>query len=191
MVPVPRPERLVTVAEQVSVEREPAAVVAWLGRGSLRWIEPFLLLGWNEGEMALRRRGALTNRPTSARHRLYAGTQVAGADDVVSIPIAWTVTNATRPFGQLVGEFVVTPFGAVTVLGLRATCFGAADDRAGVAQTSVEHVARSLLGHLRSALEYRGPVATGIPPCAADGPAQTHDRRWARVRGSDAGPGGQ
>jgi hypothetical protein len=148
----------VRVAEQVSIERPPAAVVELLGQRPATWLQPFLLLAWNEGEAALRRLGCGAGSVATATvamtdHQLRLSEPVS-RNGTTSFGVVWTAGAAALLFRRLRGELVVEPFERGTVLGLRATCVSQGEpELLGTAQRPVELVVRSLLGHIRTALE--------------------------------------
>ena len=169
------------VAEQVSIGRPPEVVVALLAQRPAIWLQPFLLLAWNEGESALRRLGRLPSaraapavavagghrragpapaedpRPrTRAKpdHQLRLGDAVPRSDGATCFGILWTVSAADGLFRRLRGDLLVEPFDGDAVLSLRAS-YVAEEETAvcGTAHRPVELVVRSLLGHIRTAVE--------------------------------------
>ena len=172
------------VAEQVSIERLPHDVIALLGQRPATWLQPFLLLAWNEGEAALRRLGhacvraapaeapaslpvpalvaagpsaarpATVGNPARSDHQLRLGDPTCRPGGSTVFGVVWTVDAPKVLFRRLRGDLVVEPFGDGVVLGLRATCVPEGDPGSlGTAQRPVELVVRSLLGHIRTALE--------------------------------------
>ncbi len=142
----------VHVAEQVSIGCAPEVVVELLSQRPATWMQPFLLLAWNEGDAALRRLGRAT-RGTTDQHQLRLGDPVPRTGGTTSFTIAWTVDSSDL-FHRLRGELLVLPFESGTVLALRATCTGNGHVEAGgTALRPVELVVRSLLGHIRTAIE--------------------------------------
>ena len=162
------------VAEQVSVERPPDAVVALLAQRPATWLQPFLLLAWNEGEASLRRLGhvsapaapalvtagsppamaAAAANHTKSDHQLRLGEPECRPGGSTAFGVVWTVDAPKVLFRRLRGDLVVEPFGDSAVLGLRAKCVPEGDPGSlGTAQRPVELVVRSLLGHIRTALE--------------------------------------
>lgn len=177
------------VAEQVSVEQPPELVIELLGQRPATWLQPFLLLAWNEGEAALRRVGrgvvpaavapaaapavpALVAAGAPPLALAGAGRQIEPGPQVKSdhqlrlsdpacrpggctvFGLVWTVDAPRVLFSRLRGDLLVEPFGDGAVLGLRATCEPEGEPGSlGTAQRPVELVVRSLLGHIRTALE--------------------------------------
>lgn len=181
------------VAEQVSIERPPEVVVGLLSQRPATWLQPFLLLAWNEGEAALRRLGQLpaaaaaaacapamagtaaaavgrgaAGRPLAdeqpgsagaatarrADHHLRLGEPMPRNGGGTSFAVLWTAGSAEALFRRLRGELAVEPFEGGAVLGLRGTCVSQGDTGlVGTAQRPVELVVRSLLGHIRTAVE--------------------------------------
>jgi hypothetical protein len=154
------------VAEQVSIAQPPAVVVAMLGRRPSGWLLPFLLLAWNEGVGAMQRLDQACGRSGHAPrggHLLRLGRPVCDGGRT-TVALTWTVAppSPTTPtlFRRLHGELVVEAFEPGTVLGVRASYLPSGDTAArlerlggGTAQRPVELAVRSLLGHLRTAVE--------------------------------------
>jgi hypothetical protein len=151
----------VRVAEQVSIERPPDVVVALLGRRPDTWLQPFVLLAWNEGQAAQRRLGGTLEATVAApagngkaEHQLRLGEPATRPAGVTAFGLLWTVDAPRGLFRRMRGDLVVEPFEAGTVLGLRATCIADGEQAlVGTAQRPVELVVRSLLGHIRTAVE--------------------------------------
>lgn len=156
------------VAEQVSIEQPPDVVVALLGRRPDTWLQPFMLLAWNDGEAALRRLGGTVEEDAAAAsngkvdHQLRLGDPAARPAGATAFALLWTVDPTRGLFRRLRGDLVVEPFDDGAVLGLRATCVGDGEQGLlGTAQRPVELVVRSLLGHIRTAVESERGRLTG------------------------------
>lgn len=147
------------MAEQVSVERPALFVSAMLARPSRAWMQPCLLLAWNEGQLALRRRGGLGPEDSKAVHDLRIGAAALDDHGSATFVMRWTVTGARLPFGRLDGRLTVAPIDhAASPTGPAVLSFAgayrgvAAPDDFASAQTPAERAVRCLLGRLRAIL---------------------------------------
>lgn len=158
------------VAEQVCIERPPALVTEVLARPARTWIQPCMLLAWNEGRLALRRRGRIGPDDPSPTHILRIGPPDLGDRGTVAFGLRWTVKGVSLPFDRLDGRLTVSPIPTAAehraaALALFGVYSGAAapEDWA-TAQTPAELVVRCLLGRLRAAIAAGGDT----DPIAAD-----------------------
>lgn len=157
----------VHVAEQVSVERTTARVVALLTNAQPRWLESLAGLAWREGEFAEGRRSGADSMRRADEELPQHSIKLDGIVEPIPlntcIDFRWEARCASNLFHELRGTFIVFPYDQTAVLGVVAWYEsldyvddwgdGSGAERTGTANRPVEVVVRSFLGHLRTALE--------------------------------------
>jgi hypothetical protein len=155
------------VAEQVAVDRVPSDVVAVLARRPLDWLLPFLRLAGDTGEVAgLVALGESAGAAgAAARHQFQASPQPA-TDTPFRFDFSWRASAYRVLFRLLTGCLSVRPANGRSIVSVEAA-FEPPPSLASVpngpmaARRAAEVAARSLLGHLRVALEQEGPCDPG------------------------------
>lgn len=141
------------IAEQVRVNATAAQVAAALQRRPATWIKPFLALAWNTVQQPARSTPRRMTAAANAVHHIRLSHPVAPQDSQLDFGFRWTVRDAVE-VTRLTGRFVVLPLGEGCVLAAFGDVAGARTDASGTsAIRNDELVLRSLLGHLRTAIE--------------------------------------
>lgn len=152
------------LAEQVLVECPPSTLEEILSHRPLSWMTPLLRLAGDAGEEAGL---ALLGRSAEARpaaggppaHVLEAG-EVDYGDAGFRVPLRWRTSAYRALFSRFDGALEVRSLSGRTVLSLEGGFVGRrGPGRAGTAASrrAAEWAARSLLGHLRTAVEQATP----------------------------------
>jgi hypothetical protein len=139
----------VWIAEQVYVDVSVTPVLRALGSRSSAWLKPFLAVAWHDAAAA---RGG-QNLASSAPHRLRLGEWRA-IDDVHVTEVTWLGTP-DGPFARLIGEVTLAACGRGSSMRIEGEAIGAEPDPFAGASAfrPAELAVRSLLGHMRSAIE--------------------------------------
>lgn len=154
------------LAEQVLVECPPSKLEELLSHKPLTWMTPLLRLAGDAGEaagLALLDPAAGTGHAAAGRrtHVLEAGEAAFGPAGL-RVPLHWRTSAYRALFTRFDGALEVRALSGQTVLSLEgrfAGRRGSARAGAGPAATrrAAEWAARSLLGHLRAAIEQPAP----------------------------------
>lgn len=142
------------IAETVWVSRPADSVAAVLGRRPATWLLPFLKLAWLDGEFALRTRTGALPHAEPHGHRIRLGRPEPQPDGSIIVGLNWRVRPPTSVLAGLRGDFVIGRVGGSSTLTLLAHCEPAPDGEQLVgAIRAGEYIVRSLLGHVRAAIE--------------------------------------
>ena len=156
------------VAEQAWTCVSPGIASRLLDAESPTWLLPFLRLAGGEGEQAGARVLATPDRAAAseagaARTRLEEvelGDRLARAHDgTFTRPLLWQTAGFAALFRRLEADLSAKPRASGTVLGLegrfeRPASLDAVPNGVLAGRRAAETAARSLLGHLRAALEH-------------------------------------
>jgi hypothetical protein len=149
------------LAEQILIDCPPARLEALLGHPP-SWMTPLLRLAGDEGEaagLAVLGEGAAADRrrPTRGRAHHAELRRIGAAGGNHRVALRWQAAGYRVLFSELDGTIQVRPMADRTVLsieGAYAPPRGRGSTTRPVARRrAAEKAARSLLGHLRSAVE--------------------------------------
>lgn len=149
---------MVLVAEQIVVDCSPRSLVDLLRHRPADWLMPLLRLAGDEGEAAglavLGERveaaeGRAPPGPGSNRHRVEVADP-ADEHGTFRAGLRWWTTGYRVLFAELDGAIEIRALQGHSVLGIEGACTGA---ELPAARRAAESAVRSLLGHLRSAVE--------------------------------------
>ena len=151
------------LAEQVLIDCRPARLEELFSHRPATWIAPLLRLAGDEGEAAglalLGESGAADRRqaPRRRSHRAEVGDPWR-ADCSFHVSLVWRTTDYRVLFSELEGTIEIRPFGDHTVLGVEGrftepSCPLRTGPVTVAMRRAAESATRSLLGHLRSAVE--------------------------------------
>jgi hypothetical protein len=156
------------VAEQAWTCVSPVVASRLLDAESPTWLLPFLRLAGGEGEQAgtrvlptaERERALDGGTPRTRLEEVELGDRLARAHDgTFSRPLLWRTAGFAALFRRLEADLSATPRASGTVLGLegcfeRPASLDAVPNGILAGRRAAETAARSLLGHLRAALEH-------------------------------------
>lgn len=152
------------LAEQIFIGCPPSRLKDLLCHRPPDWMTPLLRLAGDEGEaagLALLGQGAAADRRQSPRRRGH-GIEMGRAtrvDGIFRVSLHWQTTDYRTLFGEFDGTLEVRPLDDHTVLSVEGVFAGLpsrlpSTGRAAVAaRRAAESAIRSLLGHVRSAVE--------------------------------------
>lgn len=150
------------LAEQILIDCPHARLEALFGHRPATWITPLLRLAGDEGEaagLAIVGEGAAADRrrPTRARAHsadLRSAGPTGGKHRVV---LRWQAAGYQSLFSELDGTLEIRPLAGGTVLSIEGAYAPprgrGSTTRPAAHRRAAETAARSLLGHLRSAVE--------------------------------------
>jgi hypothetical protein len=144
----------VHVAEEVAVA-VPAPVVAdYLSTSPRRWMRPLLALAWNEAEQSARRRsGDIAIHNSERTHALMIGERDERSTGT-TFRFEWRIAHHGVLVQRLAGALLLAPLGTRSLIEIRGTYRSRPDAADGhFAMRPVEIAVRSLLGHVRAAIE--------------------------------------
>lgn len=151
------------LAEQISIDCPPSRLEDLLSHQPVDWITPLLRLAGDEGEAAglaiLGETGAADRRQSPRRREHRVEVRQAGrVDGNLRLTVVWQASDYRLLFGELVATIEIRLRDDHSVLSLegRFTEPPHAPQAALAAvagRRAAESAARSLLGHLRSAVE--------------------------------------
>ena len=160
------------LAEQILIECPPARLEELFSHRPVTWMKPLLRLAGDEGEaLGL----ALFTPPVDSRSRrryghavnVHDGQRVAGN---LRVGLHWHTTDYRLLFSEFDGALEVRALGDNSIVSIEGRfarpLAGAAPDMA--ARRAAESAVRSLLGHLRSAVEGLGEPGVARPGLAAE-----------------------
>lgn len=151
------------LAEQILIDCPPSRLEDLLRHRPADWLTPLLRLAGDEGEASglafLGETGAADRRqsPRRREHRVEV-RQASRVDGNLRVGVVWQTTDYRLLFGELEGTIEVRPRGDHTVLSIEG-CFSGPSRPSRTALAAVatrraaESATRSLLAHLRSAVE--------------------------------------
>jgi len=153
------------LAEQIVMDCEPSIVEGLFRDRRTAWLQPLLRLAGDEGEaaglvlMGERADGDRRQAPRRRAHEVDLRPAERSAS-AFSVGLRWRTTDYRALFVQFDGTLEVRPLddhAVVSVEGLFAAPAGAPPGRTSARATrrAAELAVRSLLGHLRSAVEER------------------------------------
>lgn len=150
------------LAEQIVIDCPPARLEALLGHRPPAWITPLLRLAGDEGEaagLALLGEGAAADRRRPARARAHQVDlrQARPAGGNPKVQLRWQAAGYRVLFSELDGTIEVRPLADRAVLSIEGA-YGPPRGRGATSRPvpirrAAETAARTLLGHLRSAVE--------------------------------------
>lgn len=150
------------LAEQVLVECSPSRLEELLSQRPLNWLTPLLRLAGDAGEAAgLTLLGPPRGGTTKAgvrTHLLETGATEYGPTGL-QVPLHWRTRAYQALFARFDGMLEVRSLSGQTVLSLEGSFIGhRGSDRTAAgtdaSRRAAEFAARTLLGHLRTAVEY-------------------------------------
>lgn len=153
-----------SLAEQIFIDCPPSRLEDLFCHRPADWITPLLRLAGDEGEaagLALLGQGAAADRRQSPRRRghrieIRRATRV---DGIFRVGLHWQTTDYRALFGEFDGTLEVRPLNGHTVLSVEGEFAGTRPPPpstgmvAMAARRAAESAIRSLLGHVRSAVE--------------------------------------
>lgn len=153
------------LAEQIVIDCEPSILEGLFRDRRTAWLEPLLRLAGDEGEaagMVLMGERAHADRRQAPRRRAHEVEvrPVEPSGSTFRVGLRWRTTDYRALFSELEGMLEVRALddhAVVSVEGLFAAPAGAPSSRtsAWATRRAAEFAVRSLLGHLRSAVEER------------------------------------
>lgn len=162
------------LAEQILIDCPSWRLEELFSHRPATWLTPLLRLAGDEGELAglaLLGEGGAADRRQAPRRREHS-VELGDASRTpasVRVPLSWRANDYRLLFGELDGSIEIRALGDHTVVGIEGSFTGPAP-RAGsrpspravaamAGRRAAESAARSLLGHLRSAVEEPSSVA--------------------------------
>lgn len=153
-----------SLAEQIFIDCPPSALEDLFCHRPADWITPLLRLAGDEGEaagLALLGQGAAADRRQSPRRRghrieIRRATREVG---VFRVSLHWQTTDYRALFAEFDGTLKVRPVDGHTVLSVEGAFAGppppfpSTGMAAVAARRAAELAIRSMLGHVRSAVE--------------------------------------
>ncbi len=141
---------MVLLAEQIVIDCPPRTLEDLFRHRPVDWLTPMLRLAGDEGEAAgLAPLGERVESPGRHQHRVGVGegTYEGGAFRAC---LVWRTENYRALFGEFEGTIEVRPLHGHSVLAIEGLCTGPVT---GAGRRAAEVAVRSLLGHLRAAVE--------------------------------------
>jgi hypothetical protein len=143
---------MVLLAEQIAIDCPPRTLEDLFRHRPVDWITPLLRLAGDEGEAAgLAVLGERAESPGARQHRveLGQGTCDGGA---FRAGLFWRTEDYRALFAEFEGTIEVRSLAGRSVLGIEGLCTGPATATT-AGRRAAEYAVRSLLGHLRAAVE--------------------------------------
>ncbi len=141
---------MVLLAEQIVIDCPPRALEDLLGHRPIDWVTPLLRLAGDEGEAAgLAVLGERPDSPAARQHGIELGSPTFEAG-VFRSGILWRTAGYRLLFGEFQGTIEVRPLENHSVMAIQGHASG---PPAGAGRRAAEGAVRSLLGHLRAAVE--------------------------------------
>ena len=150
------------LAEQIVIDCPPRMLEDLLRHRPVEWLTPLLRLAGDEGEaagLALlgdRARESEGDPSTDRRHHRAELGEATCAGGTFRAPLQWQTAEYRVLFGRLDGTISVRGLEGHSVVGIEGLAAGPVNV---AARRAAECAVRSLLGHLRSAVE-ASPIPT-------------------------------
>lgn len=139
------------LAEQICIECPPARMAELFCHRPATWMAPLLRLAADEGEATgLALLGRAADPGARHRHEIDVGTAPPG-DGNARFSLRWRTDDYRVLFRTFDGAVEVRPFGEHSVVSVEGRF--RVDSASVAARRAAESAVRSLLGHLRSAVE--------------------------------------